>query len=101
MAKWKCTLKTGNALRQAIDSEDIEKVLDALKDCYLELNNAMPDWFDEGDLEDKIADIDNEFDNLENYEDYDMTYDDVEENVDYLLETFYDICDDLKVWVGM
>jgi len=101
MAKWKYTLKTGNALRQAIDSEDIEKVLDALKDCYLELNKAMPDWFDEDALEDKIADIDNEFDNLENYENYDMTYDDVEANVDYLLETFYDICDDLKVWVGL
>lgn len=101
MAKWKYTLKNGNTLRRAIDDGDIEKVLNTLKDCYTEINAAMPDYFDEYDLEDKIADIDNELDNYYNYDDYDMTLEDVEDNVDGQLYNFYDFCDDLNVWIGM
>ena len=101
MAKWKYTLKNGNALRKAINDEDIEKILNTLKDCYTEVSAAMPDYFDEYDLEDKIADIDNELDNYYNYTNYDMTLQDVEDNVDGQLDNFYDFCDDLRVWVDL
>lgn len=101
MAYWKHELQNGNALRKAIYDEDIEKILNTLKDCYTEVSVAMPDYFDEDDLEDKIADIDNELDNYYNYANYDMTLQDVEDNVDGLLNNFYDFCDDLKVWVNL
>lgn len=99
MGKWKYTLKNGNVLRRAIDDGNIEKVLNTLKEFYTEINTALPDYFDEYDLEDKIEDIDNELDNYYNYDEYDMTLQDVEDNVDGLLYNFYDFCDDLKVWV--
>ena len=48
-----------------------------------------------------IDDIDNQIDNAVNYEEYDMTEDDVEDEVNYLLDQFYDFCDGARVWVEL
>lgn len=98
---WDYTLKNGKMLRKAISDGDAAEVLHTLRTCYEEINEVMPDIFDEDDLDSCIDDIENELDNYENYENYDMTMSDVEDNVDYLLGKFYDICDDLNIWVGL
>lgn len=91
MAGWRYTLKFGKALRNAIEEEDYEAILDALVACFSELSRALPDDYDDLDRDlDDIAII------KENMEDGD----DVEDEINYKLEDLYDLCDALRVWVG-
>ena len=101
MATWNFKLKSGKALRQAIDSEDIVDILTALEDCWREIHEKMPDDYDENDLENDLDEIENQLDNAENYDDYDMSEEDVREEVDYLLDQFYDFCDNVRIWVEL
>lgn len=101
MANWNYKLKSGKALRDAIRSEDNIAILNALKDCYTEINEAMPDWYDEDSLADDFEDIDSLIDDCENYTRYDLTLNDVIESIDGELQLFYDVCDDLKIWVEL
>ena len=101
MANWKYKLKSGKALRDAIDAEDNVETLNALRACFEEIHRAMPDMYDEDDLEDDINEIENQLDNCENYADYDMTYDDIEDEINYMLNGFYDLCDSYRIWVGL
>lgn len=102
MGNWIYRLKSGTALRRAIDNEDLAEVLDKIEVCYEEIHSKFPDKFDSEDLEEIKADIDNERDNLENYEDYDdFEYEDVEDNINYLLNNLYDFCDDFDIWIEM
>lgn len=101
MGKWEYKLNSGVTLRDAIDANSKEETLNALRKCYQEIHEKIPDDYDDDDLDDDIADIDNELDNLENYEDYDMTLDDIEDNINGLLNKFYDYCDAFKIWVGL
>jgi len=101
MGQWKYTLKNGKALRAAIgEGDDYGKVLDALAACLKEINAKFPDDYEDYELEEDLEDIENQRDNLENYADYDMTYEDVEDEINYLLDRFYDLCDGLRIWVG-
>ena len=100
MGRWIYTLKSGEALRNAIEDDDYDKVLDLLAVCLKEINAKFPDDYEDYELEDDLEDIENQRDNLENYADYDMTYEDVEDEINYLLDKFYDLCDGLRVWVG-
>lgn len=101
MTKWKYTLATGKALKTAIQSDENEETLLALKKCYEELHKVMPEWYDECDLESDADEIDNQLDNCENYLDYDMTEDDIQKEVNCLLDKFYNFCDYARVWVGL
>ena len=40
-------------------------------------------------------------DSLDNYEEYDMTMEDVIEEIDYLLDKFYDICDADDIFIDL
>lgn len=101
MRKWKYKLFTGKALREAISEDSNEATLEALRACFRKIHRAMPDWYDEDDLENDCAEIDNQLDNCENYADYDMTEDDVQNGINYLLRHFYDFCDCNGIWVGL
>ena len=100
MTKWKCKLSTGAALRTAIDDDNNEEILQRLKKCYEEIYKLMPNVYEE-DLYEDLSEIDNQLDNLENYEDYDMTLQDCEHAINYLLSNFYDFCDNNLIWVGL
>ena len=80
---------------------DKNKTLLALKKCYEELHKVMPEWYDECDLESDADEIDNQLDNCENYLEYGMTEDDIQEEINCLLYKFYDFCDYARVWVGL
>lgn len=99
--RWAYTLNSGKELRTAIRRDDPGAVLEALKSCFRELHRKLPEDFDEYDLDEVFDDIDNERDNLYNYEDYDMTYQDVLDNIDYILNNLYDICNALDVWIDV
>lgn len=99
--KWVYTLKNGKALRQAIADEDQLGILTVLRDCWEEIHERFPEEYDEDDLSDELEDIDNEIDNLDNYEEYDMTYEDIEDNINYLLGNLYDFCDAFNIWVAL
>ena len=101
MTNWKYRLKVGSDLREAINDENYEDVLKYLEKAWREINKQFPEDYEEDELNEDIADIANERDNLYNYEDYDMTIEDVEENINYLLSNFYDYCDNMGIWVEM
>ena len=93
MGRWKYKLIAGKQLRQAISDDDMTATLDALKECWKEINKAMPDVYDTDDLEDNLEELDNQLDNCKNYEDYSMTEDNVQEEINWQLSRFYDFCD--------
>ena len=89
MGKWNYTLCFGKNLREAIEEGSVEAVVKCLIACYRELQIKLSDEdkeLIEFDIEDAIY-------NLENF--------DPSEDVDDYLECFYDICDDVRAWIGI
>ncbi len=101
MAEWKYTLKASSDLRDAIRNEDPNAVLDALEKAWMEIYFYLSDEniYDSSDLDDDLDNINNERDNLAYYEDYDMTLNDVIDNIDYLCNELYDFCDAERIWI--
>lgn len=97
--EWKYTLEAGEDLRFAIDREDPEGVLDALEACFIEINQEFPEEYTDEELSDDLDEITNIRDNLENYDEYEMVYDDVVDDIDYFTNELYDLCDALRIWV--
>lgn len=91
MAKWNYTITSGTALREAIDNDDIEGTIACLYQCYKELLDKLSDE----DKEWKQWDIEDSIEFLYNSEDLD------EDEINYCLEEFYDLCDDLRAFVGL
>ena len=103
MAQWAYTLKASSALRNAIANEDPSAVLDALEKAWIEIYSHIGDenLYSDTDLDDDLENINNERDNLEYYEDYDMTLSDVIDNIDYLCNDLYDFCDANRIWIDI
>lgn len=101
MAEWKYTLKTSSDLRDAIRNEDPDAVLDALEKAWMEIYFYLSDEniYDSSDLDNDLDNINNERDNLAYHEDYDMTLNDVIDNIDYLCNELYDFCDAERIWI--
>lgn len=99
MARWKYKLEAGSILRDAIENDNHEETLNALRKCCLEMHEKLPGDYTEDDLQDDLEEIWSQLDNLENYKEYNMTLDDCEEEINYLLSRFYEYCDDMGVWV--
>ena len=96
--KWDYELKSGNALRKAVEDEDYSEIQKQLINCYKELYDILPDEdFDLSDVEDKIEDItildtdESEVDSIE----------DLEDSWNYELSDFYDFCDAYNVWIPL
>ena len=93
MAKWTYTLKSGKALRQAINDDDQLAVLASILSCIDEIR-ANAQIIDEGVLdmfEAEAQDLIHEAD---------LTGID-EAEINYLLDDFYDFCDDNHIWVDI
>lgn len=93
MAKWRHTLSNGKALRSAIDEGDYYGIVEELKNAYREINSVFPDAYDKDDLDRDIEELGIL---LENIDDGDS---DAEDEIDYALGEFYDLCDAIRVWV--
>lgn len=87
MARWKYELKCGKKLRKAINESTPYDVLNVLRDAYGELlGNGI---IDEDDFDRWTSD----------FELYDEDVD--EYDVDYELGEFYDLCDNLGIWIPL
>lgn len=96
MARWKYTLKSGSALREAINNEDTEQVVKCLLLCYNELLNQLDEW----DTEDYEIDIQDSIGVLMAYE-LCPDEEDKEEYLDDKLAEFYDLCDELRAFIEL
>ena len=96
MAKWKYTIHSGTALRDAINNEDMEQVIECLLSCCVELNRKLRGE----DKTDYGLELDDMFVTLSCYE---PTEDDEEneEIINEYLEQFYDICDDVRAFIKL
>lgn len=82
---WRYTCKNGKALRDAIELEDCAMVLDALLNCYYEIeHNCMIEC---EEYIDEVKDM------------LDGDYDD--DDVNCVLREFYDLCDNYDIWVAI
>ena len=93
MVKWDYTLTSGKWLRDAIEDGDEQLVVKCLLRCYKELYGKLTDE----DKEWRGYDIE---DTIEILTFYEIDPDD-EDNIDYYLEEFYDLCDELRAWVAL
>ena len=92
MANWNYTCKNGKTLRNAIDGENTVKVLKALINCYEEIRSMLTedDSLYDSDIDVSIYDIQDRLNGGDTEED----------DVDILLEEFYDLCDEVRIWVA-
>ena len=93
MAKWKYTLESGIALREAIEAENIEQVIYHLSQCYRELLDKLS----KEDKEWKQWDIEETIEFLDGLGEEDVDADEV----DWYLSEFYDLCDDIRAFVAL
>ncbi len=92
MASWEYTIKSGSALHEAINNDDLKQTVKCLLLCYQELLNKL----DDDDREYYEVDIQDSIGVLMAYE---LCPDDDEDFINDCLEDFYDLCDELRAWV--
>lgn len=93
MTNWTYTITKGKALHQAIHDGDVQLVVKCLLACYKELYGKLTD-------EDKAwrgYDIEDSIEILSLYN----VYPDDEDDIDYYLDEFYDLCDELRAWITL
>lgn len=93
MAQWQYTIHSGKALREAIYHSDAQETAKCLLKCFKELYDKMS----KEDKEDYGYDIEETMEILVFY----AVDPDDGDNIDYYLEEFYDICDDVRAWVAV
>lgn len=92
MAEWRYIIKNGKALKNAAEALEVEKILDILVKCWKEIYEQFPDEYDKIDLENNLDDIEREADNLQYFEDYDLTYEEVVDNINDLVKDLNYYC---------
>lgn len=92
MGKWlyKIPEKYATSLRDAIDDGDAEAVQGYLLGVCKWIIDNIPE------LADKAEDIFDQVYYMDSDEDEDF-----EENLDYALEDFYDLCDSYRIWIPL
>lgn len=95
MVEWDYIINSGAALRQAIYDGSTEQTVKCLIKCYTELHNKLS----KEDIEDYEYEIENAYEALKNYT-VGIDEED-EENINYYLEEFYDICDSVRAFVAL
>lgn len=77
-------------------TEHIQKAMGALINICKFINNRLPDV---DFFEDAESEINNLLDNIYNYEEYDMDFDEAKEEIDYFLNEFWKECDANNIFV--
>ena len=112
MGKWNYKLKCGPTIRRAVHDGDPKEVLVSLMEGYdVLLRNEIIEeddydsWVE--DLEVSMSNVDDLLDNIDDEdEDYDSYFyedptEEAEEEANYQLSEFYDLCDNIGVWVSL
>ncbi len=106
MAEWKYKLEyQGKLLRKYINKEQTMENIVAI---YNQMMFCLKKWkavLKKEDKEDWEYDIETMIDDLQcaipDLADEELCYEDEEENLNYYLRDFYDMCDSARVWVGV
>ena len=106
MVEWKYRLEfEGKSLRNLINKEETIENIVAI---YKQLIVCLESWkkrLKESDKEDWEYDIETMIEDLQcaypDLEDDTLNYKEEEENLNYYLRDFYDMCDSARVWVGV
>ena len=91
MAMWKYTIESGSALHEAIYDGNTERTVSCLLKCYQELYNKLC----KADKEEYEYEIEESIEILTYYE----ADPDDEDDVNYYLEEFYDLCDSVRAFI--
>lgn len=103
MRQWKYTLKNSKLLRNAIKNENYLEILKELIKSYkqivkIEIKDGIISMSEEENtLNDYISDIQDYID----YELMDIENTNQEEDINYFLNDFYDLCDNLNIWINL
>lgn len=106
MNKWKYRLEsTGKAFRESLTSEQetaatVIEVYQRVIDCL----NGLKHMLNNEDVEEWLYDIESMVEDLETAcpePDPDFDYEEQEENLNYYLNDFYNLCDNMRVWIGL
>lgn len=89
---YRYSLKNGLALKNAAEEIEMEKVLSILEKCWKEIHEHFPEEYDKTDLENNLDDIERERDNLQYFEDYDLTYEEIVDNIQDLIKDLNYFC---------
>ena len=108
MNNWKYNLGfEGKALRELINKEGGETIENIIA-IYNQIVRCLEYWkkrLSESDKENWEYDIETMIEDLKcacpNIEDNTLSYDEEEENLNYYLRDFYDMCDNARVWIGI
>lgn len=106
MAVWKYKLEfEGKALRELINKEETIENIVAI---YNQIITCLETWKKrllKTDKEDWEYNIEEMIEDLQcacpDIEDGDLDYYDEQENLNYYLRDFYDMCDNARVWIGV
>ena len=96
---YRYSLKNGKSLKNAAEEVDIKKILSALEKCWREIHKQFPEEYDDTDLENNLDDIEREEDNYQYFEDYDLTYEEVVDNVNDLIKDLNYYCKISNIYV--
>lgn len=96
---YRYSLKNGKALKNAAEELEVEKVLSILEKCWREIREQFPEEYDEIDLANNLDDIEREADNLQYFEDYDLTYEEVVDNINDLVKDLNYYCKISNIFV--
>lgn len=96
---YRYSLKNGKSLKNAAEELDVERILSALEKCWKEIHEQFPEEYDDTDLENNLDDIERETDNLQYFEDYDLTYEEVVDNVNDLIKDLNYYCKISSIYV--
>jgi hypothetical protein len=97
MRKWKYTLKNSKKLRNAIKEENYNDVLQILLICYREVINYFiyKGITKSEDFEDEYNYYTENIQDMINYGCFD------ENDINYELNDFYDLCDNTNIWIEL
>ena len=106
MANWKYNLRfEGKMLRELINKEETMENIVAI---YKQIIACLETWkrrLLETDKEDWEYDIEEMIEDLQcacpDMEDGSLDYEEEQENLNYYLRDFYDMCDNARVWIGV
>lgn len=97
MKEWKYNLKRGKDLIKAINEEDYKCVLETLLSCYLEILSYFQykKIIDPEDFETEYNYYTENIQQMLKDEEYD------EDEINYELSDFYDLCDNCEIWIPL
>ena len=101
MANWKYVLKTSSDLKDALSNKKYEDILEYLKQSWSEIYHTFPNFFDWDDLRSSVSAIMVEEDKILNYQKYNLTEDDIDKIINYLVNELIDYCKPMLILVDI